>query len=182
MNPRAWVATRKGLFELQRRAAGWAVAGVHLFGEPVSMLLPPQSSGRMLAALNLGHFGVKLHASDDAGAHWHEVATPAYPAQPDDAAGPAGKLMQIWSRGRSFETLRTGLPQSQDYDLMYRHGLAVGADGRSLIMGSTTGQVWTSEDGGDHWSALAQVCHLTLRPPMESTYFPQLTCPSLPQK
>ena len=67
---------------------------------------------------------------------------------------PAGKLMQIWSRGRSFETLRTGLPQSQDYDLMYRHGLAVGADGRSLIMGSTTGQVWTSEDGGDHWSAL----------------------------
>ena len=345
MPARAWIATRKGLFELQRRAAGWDVARVHFLGEPVSMLLPPQPSGRMLAALNLGHFGVKLHASDDAGAHWHEVATPAYPAQPEGADGPPWKLLQIWSleaangtfwagtlpgglfrsadggdswqlveslwhrperlgwfgggydapgihsicphpklpgelllgvscggvwvtrddgatwslradglradymppeqagepntqdahrivrcaarpevlwcqhhcgiwrstdnaaswhevrdvpianfgfavavhptdpdcawfvpaqadqrrvpvdaaivvnrtrdAGRSFETLRSGLPQSQAYDLVYRHGLAVGADGRSLLMGSTTGQMWTSEDGGDHWSALA---------------------------
>lgn len=26
--------------------------------------------GRMLAALNLGHFGVKLHRSTDSGANW----------------------------------------------------------------------------------------------------------------
>jgi hypothetical protein len=51
----------------------------------------------MLAALNLGHFGVKLHGSDDAGASWHELAAPAYPEQPADAAGPAWKLVQIWS-------------------------------------------------------------------------------------
>jgi hypothetical protein len=38
----------------------------------------------MLAALSLGHFGVKLHASDDANP-WQEVATPNY-RQPRQAA------------------------------------------------------------------------------------------------
>ena len=51
----------------------------------------------MLAALNLGHFGVKVHASDDDGATWHEVATPAYPPQPEGAEGVPWKLVQIWS-------------------------------------------------------------------------------------
>ena len=76
---RAWIATRKGLFELRRDGAGWRIERISFLGEPVSMLLPPQDDARMLAALNLGHFGVKLHASDDAGANWHEVATPTYP-------------------------------------------------------------------------------------------------------
>ena len=56
--------------------------------------------------------------------------------------------------GASFETGRTGLPQSNCYDLVYRHGLAVDASGRRLLMGSTTGGVWSSSDGGDHWQAL----------------------------
>jgi hypothetical protein len=44
---------------------------------------------------NLGHFGVKLHASEDAGVSWREVATPTYPAQPEGAAGPAWTLRQL---------------------------------------------------------------------------------------
>ncbi len=76
---RAWVATRKGLFEMQRARDTWQVARVSFLGEPVSMVLPPNGDGCMLAALNLGHFGVKVHASDDAGATWQEVATPVYP-------------------------------------------------------------------------------------------------------
>ena len=86
MEQRAWVATRKGLFELRRRGAAWAVERISFLGEPVSMVLPPdvqkRPSVRMLAALNLGHFGVKVHASDDAGVSWREVATPAYPNSP----------------------------------------------------------------------------------------------------
>ncbi len=89
MSSRAWVATRKGLFELARSPAGWDIARLHFVADPVSMLLPPGPDGRMLAALNLGHFGVKLHASGDAGRRWEEVAVPVYPEQPADAQGPA---------------------------------------------------------------------------------------------
>ena len=343
---RAWVATRKGLFELRRTAEAWRIERISFLGEPVSMVLPPQEGGRMLAALNLGHFGVKVHASEDAGFSWHEVATPGYPAQPEGAPGPAWKLLQLWSLeaahdvvwagtlpgglfrspdfgqswqlvdalwnrperaewfgggydvpgihsicphpqrpgellvgiscggvwlsrdggadwrlqaerharrlpaagaggqpehagpasdcalqqgarravvpasqrhlavhrqrpqlaggagaplssfgfalgrasagarhglvragqgrrmpradgggavvnrtrdgGRSFDTLRRGLPQEHCYDLVYRHGLALGADGRTLLMGSTTGNLWGSSDGGDSWQAVSQ--------------------------
>lgn len=342
---RAWVATRKGLFELQREGANaWRIARVSFLGEPVTMLLPPDAQGRMLAALNLGHFGVHLHRSDDAGASWHEVATPAYPPQPPEDKGFAWKLVLVWALerqggtvwagtlpgglfrsadfgsswalvdalwqrperakwfgggypepgihsvcphpqrpqellvglscggawvtrddaanwqvqaagmradfmppdqagdpniqdphrivrcparpevlwcqhhcgiwrstdnaaswheikapvssfgfavavhpqdpdtawfvpavkdetrvpvgaalvvnrtrdgGRSFETLRNGLPQQHAYDLVYRHGLAVADDGRSLLMGSTTGGLWASSDAGDNWQTVS---------------------------
>jgi hypothetical protein len=57
--------------------------------------------------------------------------------------------------GRSFDTLCRGLPQADCYDLVYRHGLALGADGCTLLLGSTTGNLWSSHDGGDHWQAAA---------------------------
>ncbi len=44
--------------------------------------------------------------------------------------------------GRSFETLRSGLPSENCYDLVYRHGLTMGASGHRLMMGSTTGGLW----------------------------------------
>jgi len=359
MDDRAWVATRKGLFELRRSGASggkWAIAHVSFLGEPVSMLLAPQPSGRMLAALNLGHFGAKLHASDDGGRSWQEVGVPTYPTQPEGAEGAPWKLVLIWSLeaagktlwagtlpgglfrsddgaaswqlidslwqrperlewfgggydvpgihsicphpqrpgevllgiscggawitaddganwalrakgmraafmpperaddqniqdphlivrcaarpevlwcqhhngifrstdngaswheitsaplssfgfavavhpgdpdsawfapaiadqtrvpvdgalvvnrtrdgGRSFETLRDGLPQRDCYDLVYRHGLVVGADGRALLMGSTTGQLWASDDGGESWTTVA--AHL---PPIHALRF-----------
>ena len=53
--------------------------------------------------------------------------------------------------GHSFEVLREGLPQQHCYDLVYRHGLEVAADGQTLLMGSTTGNLWTSFDAGNHW-------------------------------
>jgi photosystem II stability/assembly factor-like uncharacterized protein len=58
--------------------------------------------------------------------------------------------------GRTFETFRQGLPQQHAYDLVYRHGLAVADDGRHLLMGSTTGGLWASADGGEHWQAVSQ--------------------------
>mgnify|MGYP006364727445 CR=1 FL=1 len=41
MDDRAWVATRKGLIELSRRASGWRIARTSFLGEPVSAVLPP---------------------------------------------------------------------------------------------------------------------------------------------
>lgn len=35
MTDRAWVATRKGLIELRRRAGQWQIAGHAFLGDPV---------------------------------------------------------------------------------------------------------------------------------------------------
>jgi photosystem II stability/assembly factor-like uncharacterized protein len=64
-------------------------------------------------------------------------------------------VMRTRDGGRSFEPLRTGLPQTHAYHLVYRHCLDVTGDGRTLAFGSTTGSVWISEDGGDSWSRLS---------------------------
>ncbi len=180
---RAWLATRKGLFELQRQRTGWEIARVHFLAEPVSMLLPPDAQGRMLAALNLGHFGVKVHASDDAGDHWEEVATPTYPPQPEGAPGPAWKLQQIWSLeasagGRLWAgTLPGGLFRSDDfgrswqlveslwqrperlewfgggYDVPGIHSICPHPQRPDeLLVGLSCGGAWITRDGGESWA------------------------------
>lgn len=53
--------------------------------------------------------------------------------------------------GKSFETLRRGLPQEHAYDLTYRHALDVDETGDRLAFGTTTGTLWVSEDQGDAW-------------------------------
>jgi photosystem II stability/assembly factor-like uncharacterized protein len=53
--------------------------------------------------------------------------------------------------GKTFQTLRAGLPQRHAYHLIYRHGLEVAPDGETLAMGSTTGALWVGDDGGERW-------------------------------
>ena len=43
------------------------------------------------------------------------------------------------------------LPQQHAYDLVYRHGLDIDTDGATLAFGSTTGNLFVSEDQGDNW-------------------------------
>lgn len=116
--------------------------------------------------------------SDDGGTRWQEIANVppsvfgfavgVHPERPDCAwLVPAikdekrvpvdGRLVVTRTRdaGASFDVLSRGLPQQDCYDLVYRHGLAVSADGRQLAIGSTTGGVWTSADEGDTWQALS---------------------------
>ena len=57
--------------------------------------------------------------------------------------------------GETFQKLASGLPQAHSYDLVYRHGLEVAGDGTTLIMGSTSGNVWASVNAGDHWQQIA---------------------------
>lgn len=53
--------------------------------------------------------------------------------------------------GQTFEVLRDGLPQQHCYDLIFRHCLDVDATGERLAMGSSTGGLWISENGGNRW-------------------------------
>ncbi len=71
MSDRLYVATRKGLFTLDRTGDGtappWSVTRAAFLGDPVSIVLPDPRDGHVYAAIGHGHFGVKLHRSTDGG-------------------------------------------------------------------------------------------------------------------
>jgi hypothetical protein len=53
--------------------------------------------------------------------------------------------------GRTFTVTSAGLPESS-CDLVLRHALDVCSEGCVLAFGSTTGNLYISEDGGEAWS------------------------------
>lgn len=121
-----YAATRKGLLEFGESGGGWALRRASFVGEPVTAVLPDARDGALYAALNLGHFGVKLHCSDDGGESWHELPAPAYPAAGDGGEGPS--LTLIWT-------------------------LAGGGDrAGSLWAGTIPGGLFRSGDRGERWS------------------------------
>ena len=90
------------------------------------------------------------------------------PAVKDECRVPVdGKVVVARTRdgGKTFQRLDRGLP-APAYDIVYRHGLAIDETGGVLAMASTTGSLWTSEDGGDSWMTVGQ--HL---PPVYSVRF-----------
>jgi photosystem II stability/assembly factor-like uncharacterized protein len=97
-------------------------------------------------------------------AHPHDGDTAWFvPLEADQRRVPVGASLAVTRTtdgGKTFKVLRAGLPQEHCYDLAYRHGLAVADDGRTLLMGSTTGGLWLSENGGDSW----QTVSMTLPP------------------
>jgi hypothetical protein len=81
--PLLLLSTRKGLLVLEPRASGrWEIVAQHFSGEPVTQTLTDPHTGAWYAALRLGHFGVKLHRSDDCGKTWQELKTPSFPPKP----------------------------------------------------------------------------------------------------
>lgn len=79
------------------------------------------------------------------------------PAEKDECRVPKdGKMLVLRTSdgGRSFDVMTKGLPQQHAYDLVYRHGLEVAADGATLVMASTSGRVWVGRDGGEAWQEL----------------------------
>ena len=78
------LSTRKGLFVAELAGDGYQVTRGQFVGDNVTLaMVDSREPGSWYAALDHGHFGVKLHRSDDRGATWAEVATPAYPPQPE---------------------------------------------------------------------------------------------------
>ena len=82
MSDKLLISTRKGLFTVARSPVGqWEIEGVDFLGDNVSLTLTDPRDGRTYAALDHGHFGVKLHRSTANG--WEEISTPAYPPKPE---------------------------------------------------------------------------------------------------
>ena len=130
MNDRLLVATRKGLFFVDRSAAGWRIGRTAFLGDNLSLAIEDRRDGALFAVLDHGHFGVKLHRSRDGGDTWTECATPAYPTRPDD--DPDDKNPWRLKLGWALETGGADRP------------------GR-LWMGTIPGGLFRSEDSGDSW-------------------------------
>lgn len=128
MSARVRVATRKGLFTLTREPDRWKVGAPAFLADPVTNVLDDPRDGTLYAALNLGHFGVKLKRSRDDGRTWEELAAPAYPAQPDVGSGSPWTLSLLWC----LEAGGTDQP------------------GR-LWAGTIPGGLFRSDDGGESW-------------------------------
>ena len=91
------------------------------------------------------------------------------PAVKDECRVPVdGRLVVTRTRdgGESFETLASGLPQEQCYDIVFRHALDIDETGNRLVFGTTTGSLFISEDQGDSWTSISR--HL---PPVYAARF-----------
>ncbi len=203
------VSTRKGLFEVRRHSSGWTVQRASFLGDNVTLALVDTRDGCWYAALDHGHFGAKLHRSDDDGESWIEVGTPEYPPKPDgeDDAGPGGRpvpwsLQRIWSLASAGAerpgqlwagTIPGGLFRSDDHgqswtlvESLWRHPdrkrwLGGGADlpgihsilvdprdSRRVLVGVSCGGVWESTDDGESWTVRAAGMRADFMPPEQA--------------
>lgn len=125
-----WVQHHNGIFKSTNNCEKWE----ELTAEPSSFGL-----------------GVAVHPNDPKTA-WF------VPGIKDECRVPVdGKLVvtRTTNGGESFESLSAGLPQAHSYDIAYRHALEVDESGEVLIFGTTTGNLFVSENGGEAWECLS---------------------------
>ena len=128
MANRLYVATRKGLLTYKHSSGAWSLSATAFVGDPVTFVLSDPRDGSLTAALNLGHFGVKLHRSRDGGASWQEIPAPAFSTMEGaDTNGPSVSLIWCLAAG--------------------------GADQPGVLWaGTLPGGLFRSSDGGESWS------------------------------
>lgn len=208
MSERCYIATRKGLFTLDRQNGTWSITSTNFLGDNCTLVTHDPRDNRLYAALDHGHFGNKLHASSDGGQTWDELAAPEYPEQPTDREPEmlkmAGKpwpwsLKLIWSvePGGADQpgllwcgTLPGGLFKSTDlgqswqfvrslwdepgrlewfgggYDTPGIHAVRVDPrNSQHVRVGVSCGGVWFTEDGGDTWRVTAKGMRAEYMPP-----------------
>ena len=201
-----WVGTRKGLFGVERASGPrrWRIASAAFLGDAVSLVHALPGGERVVAALEHGHFGAKVHLSDDGGGTWREGGTPTYPEKPADLEDiDAHKqvpfpwsLKKIWAladdeAGRLWcGTIPGGLFGSDDggasWELVrplwdervQNHWFGGGADWpgihsilvdprdkQHITVGVSCGGVWETRDGGVSWKQGAQGMRAEYMPP-----------------
>jgi len=127
------VSTRKGLFRVARDAKSWDIERVDFLGDNVSLALTDARSGYLYAALDHGHFGVKLHRSKGDG--WQEIGVPTYPQKPEGL-----EEKDMWGRPIPWSTQRIWALS------------AGGADEPGVLWcGTLPGGLFCSMNHGDSW-------------------------------
>ncbi len=127
------VSTRKGLFSVGRGSAGWDIERVDFLGDNVSLTFVDPRNGFCYAALDHGHFGVKLHRKHNGG--WDEIAAPAYPPKPEGL-----EESDMWGRPIPWSTQRIWA------------FAAGGADEPGVLWcGTLPGGLFRSTDHGETW-------------------------------
>ena len=126
------VATRKGLFTIARRNAGWQITDVAFLGIPVTAVFPDPRTGQVIVALKHGHFGVKLHRSEDG--EWPEIGVPTYSEKPADC--------------EDIEPVRQ-MPVPLSTEQVWV--IEAGADAGELWCGTIPGGLFRSTDRGQSW-------------------------------
>lgn len=183
MSPRFLLATRKGLFTLSRDGGGWSVTGPEFLGVPCCVTDVDPRSGAITVGLSHGHFGPKLHRSDDGGRSYREVTTPAF--APEDGANVAsiwalasdprhpdglwcgtvpGALFHSVDGGEEWRLVRSlwDDPTRERWfgggtDLPALHTIEVDPrDPARILLGISCAGVWETEDGGESWRSIGR--------------------------
>lgn len=91
------LGTRKGMVAYQFSNNQWKMENLSFEGIPVSIAYADPRNGTWWACLDHGHWGVKLHRSNDRGKTWEEVAPPAYPEGEEVKDGVPATTRYIWA-------------------------------------------------------------------------------------
>jgi hypothetical protein len=133
MSDTVFVSTRKGLFTVSRTGHKWEITSADFLGDNVTIALTDRRDGRRYAALDHGHFGVKMHRSTATG--WEEISAPAYPPKPEGY-----EEVDMWGRTLNWSTTRVWALA------------AGGADEPGVIWcGTLPGGLFRSSDHGRTW-------------------------------
>ena len=144
MAPLMTVGTRKGLFLFSHTGDDWQLAATAHAGIPVVYSMVDPRNNRLWASLDHGHWGQKLHYSDDGGGSWTEVPVPAFPDGTVDKDGNPVKLERIWC-------IVPGRPEEPDTLYLGTHpgGLFVSRDGGQTF--ALVQSLWDHPSRPDHW-------------------------------
>jgi len=180
------VGTRKGLF----RVIDGEVVDHHFAGIPVTLVLC--NGDRWFAAIEHGHFGPKIHRSDDAGSTWVEVGAPHFPVVDEGEDGPSVQTIWALEGGETLwcGTIPGGLFRSDDqggswslveslWDRPERkdwfgggadepgiHSICIDPrDAKRLRIGISCGGVWETRDDGASWALKAKGMRSDFMPP-----------------
>ena len=97
------------------------------------------------------HFGFAIAASEtDPNVAW---VVPGDSDQMRVAVDSALCVCRTDDGGKTWKAFREGLPQENVFDITYRHALDV--TGSTLAFGTTTGNLYLSENDGESWATLS---------------------------